>query len=434
MSGRTTLPDAFTRSLLETLETDAGPRRARRQPIHVVYGGAHIFSAETIPKLGRIARKFYETYAPRAADLATIFEIDQTLADKVHSLITAKLSSEPVEDFRVDFEDGYGPRSDAEEDAHAVDAARETARAIKEKTLPAFFGIRIKTLSPQTGSRALRTLDLYLTSVGELPSEFVVTLPKVDTPQQVSALSAALEELEARLHFEKESIGIELMIETPQSVVSRDGRIALPALIEAGGARVRSVHYGAYDYTAACGMTAAYQEMSHGASDFVRHVMQVSLADTDVAVVDGATNILPIPPHRGDSLTDEQQIMNREVVTGAWKVHYDLCRRSLANGFYQSWDLHPAQIPARLAAVYSFFLEQMDDAATRLQNFLDAAAQATTVGDRFDDAATGQGLLNFFVRAVDCGALSENEAAERTGIAVDSLRSGLFARIVAERQ
>ncbi|MBA3768956.1 MAG: phosphoenolpyruvate kinase [Blastocatellia bacterium] len=430
MSNRTTLSDEFTRALVERL----GPTETRisegRQPVHVVYGGAHLFKADTIPKLGRIARSFFETYASDSARLSEIFGIDAAIADRVFELVTRKLEAEPVEDFRIDFEDGYGPRTDAEEDAHAEAAARETNAAMEQATLPPFFGIRIKPLSGQSSRRAIRTLDIYLSAVTSLPERFVVTLPKITSAEQVAALADLLDEIESKRGIREGSIGIELMIETPQSILTSDGRIALPSMVEAGRGRVRSAHFGAYDYTASLGITAAHQDMRHAASDFARHMMQASLAETSVHISDGANSILPIPPHRGDDLTESQRIENHAVVERAWRLHYDLSRRSLANGFFQGWDLHPAQIPARYAAVFAFFFEEMDSSAARLRNFIDQAARATLVGDVFDDAATGQGLLNFFVRAIDAGAVSEDEVSYRTGIEVNNVREGSFAKIV----
>ena len=79
---------------------------------------------------------------------------------------------------------------------------------------------------------------------------------------------------------------------------------------------------------------------------------------------------------------------------GALRRHHALADKRLLS----SWDLHPAQLPSRYAAVYAFYLSALDAATRRLRAFIDKAAQATLVGDVFDDAATGQGLLNFFVR------------------------------------
>ena len=104
------------------------------------------------------------------------------------------------------------------------------------------------------------------------------------------------------------------------------------------------------------------------------------------------------------------------------------------NGFYQGWDLHPAQLPSRYAAVYSFFLEGLGPASERLKNFVEKAAQATLVGDVFDDAATGQGLLNYFLRALNCGAMTEREAIEMSGLTVDELRTRSFVKILNGRK
>jgi hypothetical protein len=174
--------------------------------------------------------------------------------------------------------------------------------------------------------------------------------------------------------------------------------------------------------------------MLHPACDFARHVMQVSLGGTGVWLSDGATNIMPVAPHRGDELTPEQVKENNTAVHRAWKLHYDECRHSLANAFYQGWDLHPAQLPTRYAAVFTYFLEGLDAASERLRNFIEKAARATLVGDIFDDAATGQGLLNFFIRAINCGAITAEEATSRTSITLDELRSGSFVKILEGRK
>jgi hypothetical protein len=167
-------------------------------------------------------------------------------------------------------------------------------------------------------------------------------------------------------------------------------------------------------------------------------MMQVSFAGTGIWLSDGATNIMPVAPHRfsegGPPLSPEQIAENRTVVHRAWKLHYDHIQHSLVGGFYQGWDLHPAQFPTRYAAVYSFFLESLDAASERLKNFVEKAAKATLVGDVFDDAATGQGLLNFFLRAVNSGALTGEEAVERSGLTLAELRSGSFLKILSNRQ
>ncbi|MBP7475782.1 MAG: hypothetical protein KBF83_14845 [Pyrinomonadaceae bacterium] len=379
-----------------------------RQPVHVVYGGAHLFRSDTSLKLGRLATQTFRTYAPDAATFAGLLGLRDELSATIYQRAGDKLEREAIEDLRIDFEDGYGIRLDGEEDGHAVSAAIELAKGMVENTLPPFIGFRIKAFSEEMVERSIRTLDLFLTTLieatgGELPKNFVVTLPKVVVAEQVTALADILDEIETKLGLDVGTIKFEIMVETTQAIIGSDGRSALPAMHDAARGRLRGAHFGAYDYTAACGITSAYQEMRHQACDFARNAMQVALGGTGVWLSDGATNVMPIGPHRGKELSESELAENTAVVHRAWRLHYDHCRSSLENGFYQGWDLHPAQLATRYAATYAFFLEGIDDASKRLTSFLDAAARATLVGDVFDDAATGQGLLSFFLRAVNCG-------------------------------
>ena len=411
-----------------------------RQPVHTLYGGAHLFKSDTIVKLGSAARLALEAYAPDASALARTLGFDPELAAIVRARVKDKLAVEPVEDFRIDFEDGYGIRTDAEEDAHARSAALEVAAAHTAGLLTPFIGIRIKALSPEMHARGLRTLDLFVTTLARasrsLPQNFAVTIPKIATPAHVTAVVRMCAAIEHRLKLPRCSIALELMIETPQSILGPDGSSPLRSLVAAGGGRVRGAHFGAYDYTALCGITASWQRMSHPACDFVRHMMQVALAQSGVWLSDGATNIMPIPPHRpvrGAALSEAERRENHEVVRRAWKLHFDDTQHSLVSGFYQGWDLHPAQLPSRFAAVYAFFLGARPAATVRLRNFIEKAAQATLLGDVFDDAATGQGLLNFFVRGLNCGALSIEEA-EETGLTREELQGRSFMKIVEARR
>jgi len=227
-----------------------------------------------------------------------------------------------------------------------------------------------------------------------------------------------------------------LMVETTQSVFGPKGDVALPELIKAGGGRIRGAHLGTYDYTAGCNITAQYQSMTHPACDFAKHVMQVSLAATGVTISDGATNVMPVAPHRAQGkapLTAEQQAENREAVHRVWRLHYEHVRHSLRQGFYQGWDLHPGQLPTRYAAVYAFFLEGLEPSSSRLRNFVERAAQATLQGEVFDDAATGQGLLNYFLRALNCGAIGLNDI-EVTGLSVAEVQTRSFSQILKGRR
>ena len=414
--------------------------------MHTVYGGAHLFRADSAPKLGALGLAALNEYAPDARSLHQALGFAApgvepiAFAETVRARIVEKLQREPVEDFRIDFEDGYGNRPDAEEDGHAQSAAEEVAAGAAAATLPPFIGIRIKPLSNELHARSLRTLDLFVTALARanrrhLPANFVVTVPKIMLGPQVTAVARACTALERRLRLKAGTIRLELMIETPQSILAPDGSSALRALVAAGEGRVSGAHFGTYDYTALCGITAAWQHMRHDACDFAKHMMQVALAQSGVKLSDGATNIMPVAPHRaapGKALTAAQRLENRDAVHRAWKIHFDDATHSLVNGFYQGWDLHPAQLPTRYAAVYAFFLAARPAATVRLRNFVDKAAQATLAGDVFDDAATGQGLLNFFARGLSSGALTLDEARE-TGLTPDELHGRSFLAILRNR-
>jgi len=445
MSARTSLPDKKLAKALDRIER-AQSRFARqypgdsgaRQAVHTVYGGAHLFKAETPAKLGELALKALDTYAPDPNTFAEAIGIRGELASKVMERVREKLRREAVEDFRIDFEDGYGNRPDEEEDGHATSAAAEVVRGHAAGTLPPFLGIRIKPLTRDLAARSLRTLDIFLTELvtgtgGKLPENFVVTLPKIQTKTDVEAIVDVFDLLEDRLDLEAGALRLEIMVETTQTIFDPNGRSMLPRLHQVAGSRLVGAHFGTYDYTANCDITAAHQKMRHPACDFAKNMMKVAFAGTGVALSDGATNIMPVAPHKGGSLTDAQKAENKAAVFSAWRLHADDVRHSLVNGFYQGWDLHPAQLVPRYGSVYAFFLDGLAPASERLKNFVDKAAQATLVGDVFDDAATGQGLLNYFLRGIACGAVTEDEALA-TGLSLEEIRSKSFVKIMAARR
>ncbi len=419
--------------------------RTERQPVHTVYGGAHLFKSGTIEKLGQLALKSMAAHAPSFQEFAEVLELpgyeslaasrkeveelakgagaapQECLPLAVYSRVIEKLKREPIEDFRIDFEDGYGYRSEGEEDADAERCAAETAEAMKLQKLPPFFGIRIKPFSQESKRRSLRTLDVFIANLldrsgNALPDNFVVTLPKVAIPEQVRALCNLLSILEEKKRLRSGSIKIELMIETASAIRM------VEELAESGGNRIRGAHFGTYDFTAECGISAAHQTTDHNLCDFARNTMKMAFAGTGIWLSDGATTILPIAGEDGGSGR----------VHEAWRIHYRNVYRSMTNGFYQGWDLHPAQLPARFAACYAFFLQSLEAASLRLNAFLNKAAQANLVGNNFDDAATAQGLLNYFLMALNCGAIGEKELVA-IGLTKEELAERSFQRIIAGR-
>ncbi|NOT48144.1 MAG: phosphoenolpyruvate kinase [Acidobacteria bacterium] len=427
---------------VQLIVRDRKPKRSKkstkaetplRSPVHVVYGGADRFGAETPAKLGRIASATLEIYAPNKNSFGAIFGLKGEAAS-VFDRVKAKLTSEPVEDFRIDFEDGYGFRTDSEEDADAMRAARELAASVKTASITAFSGFRVKSYSAETRDRAKRTLNIFLGSLLEstsrkLPSNFVVTLPKVTDKKEVSALCRDLKKIEKEHKLKEGSVKIEIMVEHPLALIDRKGNFALRVIVEAARGRCVAAHFGAYDYTASLGIAASHQDIAHPACDFARHVMLASLSPLGIRLSDSVTTQMPVPLHKGEKINAKQKSENRTAIAAGLQIHFQNVTRSMSNGFYQSWDLHPNHLIARYAAVFTFFLEAMEAQAVRLRAFIDKATQATLTGNAFDDAATAMGIMNFFRQGLACGALSEDEIEKATGLTAAALKQSSFSEI-----
>jgi citrate lyase beta subunit len=347
-----------------------------RQPVHTVYVPADRFSFGLSEAYGQEALAALDRHGPLPFG-----------ADIVERVV-AKLGRDPVEDLRIDFEDGYGLRDDAQEDA----AARAAATALREGGGPTFVGLRCKSLEASTRRRAMRTLDVFLDTLGEPPDGFVVTLPKVSAVEQVEAMTVLCDRLERSYGLALGRLRFEIQIETPPAVLGADGVATVARMIQAARGRCAGLHYGTYDYSAALGISAQFQSMEHPVADFAKAVMQVAAAGTGVRLSDGSTNILPV----GDTAS----------VRAAWDLHARLVRRSLERGFYQGWDLHPAQLPTRFAATYAFYRAAAPAAVDRLSRYLEQRSAGI-----LDEPATARALARFLLRGLDCGALDESEVA-----------------------
>ena len=368
-----------------------------RQPVHTVYVPADRFVEDLADTWGRAAIALVDQHGGLFAELASG-------AEPV-ALVRAKLASEPIEDLRIDFEDGYGDRGDEVEDADTARAAGALARATLAGTAPPYNGIRFKSLEAPTRRRGIRTLTMFLSQLleqGGTLDGFVVTLPKITSVEQVEAMVQLTARLEESLGITPRSLRFELQIETPQSILGPDGTALVARMIHAGDHRVTALHYGTYDYSAFCGIPAAYQSMEHPVADHAKLVMQAAAAGTGVRLSDGSTNVLPV----GDETA----------VRRGWELHARLVRRSLERGFNQGWDLHPAQLPTRFAATYAFFREGFAEAAERLRNYVEQTGSSV-----MDEPATARALSDFIARGIDCGALSATEVESGTGLDVSTL-------------
>jgi hypothetical protein len=384
--------------------------RAERQPVHTVYVPADRYDAGLVPRWGEEALAVMDEHAGSAAEYAAVLGLPDHLADEVVTRVRAKLASEPVEDLRIDLEDGYGARADDEEDAAVDESAAALLASIDSGDAAPFTGIRFKSFEAPTRARGVRSLARFIEAVavdGGLPDGFVVTLPKVTSVDQVEAMVLACERLESGLGLRSGAMGFEIQVETPQSILGPDGTALVARMVHGAAGRCTGLHYGTYDYSASCGIAAAYQSMEHPAADHAKAVMQVAAAGTGVRLSDGSTNILPV----GD----------RARVHAAWALHARLVRRSLERGYYQGWDLHPAQLPSRYAATYAFYREGLPAAAERLRNYVGSLESGV-----MDEPATARALADFVVRGLDCGAVDAGEVEALTGI--DRTRMDVLAR------
>lgn len=381
-----------------------------RQPVHTVYVPGDAFTAGTVREWGDRALAALDEHAPDAASFAAVLGLDAELAEAVHARVRAKLEREPIEDLRVDFEDGYGPRTPTQEDQDAARAARLTGEAYARGSAAPYMGIRMKCMEAAVRDRGIRTLDIFLSGLmetGGLPDGLVLTLPKVTYPEQVTAMVRLLEAFEKTRGLTPGRIGFEIQIETSQAILGPDGTATVARLIDAAEGRATGLHYGTFDYSASLGVSAAHQASDHPAADHAKAVMQVAAAGTGVRVCDGSTNVLPVG--------------STENVHAAWRLHYGLTRRALARAYYQGWDMHPGHLPTRYAAVFAFYREGFAAAADRLSRYVNRAG-----GDVMDEPATAKALGGYLLRGLDCGALDAAEVTAATGLGRADLEG--FAR------
>ena len=393
-----------------------GPRPGR-QPVHTVYVPADRFAPGLAARWGRQALKTLEICAPSPEEFGAAMGLAPGLAADVRSRVLAKLIAEPIEDLRLDFEDGYGDRGDDAEDADARAAAACLAGEAAAGAAVEFCGLRCKSLEPATRRRAIRTLAEFLAGLlarGPLPAGFTVTLPKVTSPDQVAAMARLCSRLEQAHGLAPGRLVFEVQVETPQLILGADGTAVIARCVHAAEGRLSGLHYGTYDYSAALGIAAHLQSMEHPVADYARAVMQVAAAGTGVRLSDGSSNMLP----EG----------GRDEVTQAWRLHARLVRRSLERGFYQGWDLHPAQLASRYAATFGFFREGLPSAAARLRGYLqrDPPGGTSQPGRVLEEPATARALAGFLARALDCGAMSEAELADLTGLDRAGLERGSY--------
>ncbi|ROS74603.1 aldolase [Cellulomonas sp. PhB143] len=407
--------DAVDASLAGTdrlLETAYPGDSAARQPVHTVYVPGDRFTPGLPGEWADVARDAVDRAGGLEA-VCAVAGLEPALVEQVAPRVAAKLAAEPIEDLRLDFEDGYGDRGDEAEDRDVRAAAEQVAAAVRDGVAPPFVGIRFKCFEAPTRRRGLRTLDLFLGGLlarggpDGLPDGLVLTLPKVTTVDQVDAMISVCETLEARHALTPGRLRFEVQMETPQLILAADGTVPVARVLHRAPGRVSALHYGTYDYSASLQIAAEHQSMEHPAADHAKLVMQVAVAGTGVNLSDGSTNVVPV----GEP----------DDVRAAWALHARLVARSLRHGYYQGWDLHPAQLPTRFAATYAFYRSGFAAAARRLHDYTHQVA-----GGVMDEPATARALARFVARGVACGAVDAGEVERDAGLDVPALRELAF--------
>jgi hypothetical protein len=434
------LLDACAAVAARLSESSAEERAAGEAPgpLSVLYGGAQLFGDGSFAKLGALAAKTFDTYVHTAHDMreATGLPLGDELALDVRARVAEKLATSPLEDVRIDFEDGYGVRSEEDEDRDADRVGAVLAKG--QPGTPRFCGIRTKAFDAKTGARAARTLARVFEKLDPrtLPETFSVTLPKVRTAEEVARFCDVIDLAERAASLPEGRVRLELMLETPDAVVDEDGALTLPKLVRAGRGRVDSVHLGAYDLLSLAGVAANAQSLENPLYTHVRALLALSARTRGVRLVDGATTRLPLPLHKGEAPSDAQRAENARHVRAALAAHAKNVTSALAYGLHQGWDLHPAQLCARYAAVGAFYTEALAASKARLSSFVERAARATASGQTFDDAATAQGLVVFFARGLASGLLraSDLDGSGLLPSELDALRLADFAALVARRE
>ncbi|MEY8566867.1 hypothetical protein AALF15_09865 [Corynebacteriaceae bacterium 7-707] len=397
-----------------------------RQPVHTVYVPAHLITGDGTPGADLPRRWGSDALAAldghgRPADLARDLGISADHAETVGHLTREKLLREPVEDLRIDFEDGFTQRGvppenrDADEDTRARQAAAVlatwfSAPGTSGHATPAFAGIRFSSFDPAVRDRGLRTLaivleelagrDVLRTVLENDRRALRLTLPKVQHHRQVEAFTGVLRAMEASLGVPE--IPFEVQVETPQAILAADGAAEPARLIAAGEGRVLSLHYGTYDYSASLGVDAAEQALDHPVADHAKDVLQVATAAVGVELSDGSTNRIPVGTRAG--------------MLEGWRIHHHLVARHLRRGIRQGWDLHAHQLVTRHMTTIAYFRADWRASAERLRDYV-----AGDTSRWMDEPATAKAMAGYLVRAHGCGAVTDREL-QTTGLDHAQLR------------
>ena len=355
------------------------------QPVHTVYTSAAFASPDVVNDWAAAALRILDANRDVLSELT-----DGSVVDRAR----ARLMDAPIMDLRFDFEDGY--RGDDEDGDIRRTGAALAVLGIKG-------GIRIPGLTSMDWRRSVHILETLFDQWGSVPAQFVFTVPKFRALQQVTAAVKLCSLLEQVHGLQANTVRFELQIESPQAVIAADGSATVARAVHESEGRCESLHYGTYDYSAACGISAADQSLDHPVADHAKAVMLAAAAQTGTWVADGSTQIVP----RGDA----------HQVADALRLHFGLVTRSLRRGYYQGWDMHPGHLVTRWLADFTFYRAALELAIPRLSAYLGRS-------DDFDEPASAEALARVVLRGLDCGAYTE----ESVGLGPRSVLTDLVAR------
>jgi citrate lyase beta subunit len=391
---------------------------------HTFYGGAHLFKETTFSRMTQLGQQGFERFfaTPKALgdwyDLVFHVPADNVKIEgalrqgsvgfseadltQLHTLLKACISRQFLEDYRIDFEDGYGVHEPTEELAQAERSAKVLAQVLASapslEALPN-VGIRLKPFSGGQAAHSVRLLGHFFetlqanVSLEKLPS-FWVTLPKCRMAAEGVKLAQLLESLEVALGLASNTFGMELMFETLEGIQALGNRDFvqhwLPEVADGCCQRPTALVLGTFDTCAEWGIASRNQGHQHPLMDYVRLQALGWGNQIGAQVVDSITRTVPQLSMDGEPLA----------------VHGRHVAHSLALGVSAGWDIHPLQVLARHAVRLAMVFSGLSAALERLERFLTARTHASRVGAGFDDLATVRGLVLQLEQAERLGLVS----------------------------
>ncbi|MGJ7540838.1 DUF6986 family protein [Brevibacterium luteolum] len=373
------------------------------QALHTVYVPGDSVSPDLLTTWSHEAAGMLDAFDHVLRTKVTSIETLSVESNDLFRRVSARLREKPIDDLRVDFEDGYGQRSDETEDDDVRRAATATAEMAAQAAhrCPS-FGIRPKSVDSPQPERGARTLLLWVETLldcGYPADTILFTAPKITSPTHVDIWRDLSAHIEDSFELNEGTVRFELQIETPQSVLAADGCNAMIELVKRSGGRCVALHYGTYDYSASLGIFPEFQSSDHPVGLFAKESMRLAAALYGIWVSDGSSNLIP---------TSADPDANARAISR----HVDLILDALGRGIVQGWDLHPTQLPTRYLANFAFYRTYFGSSAQRLSEYFSRSSGSGVL----DEPATARAMAGLITRGWEVGALSSEEIQQATSL------------------